>query len=412
MTTVCYPPGLLGVDEVVARMLDSVVQAPAVEIVALKDLLGRVLAEDIVASVPVPPRANSAMDGIAFCYADANAKGPTTLFISQRLPAGAVPKPLLPGSVARIFTGAELPPRADSVLMQEHCQFEGDRVTFTRPAAPGGNIRPAGQDIAKGSFLAAVGQRLGPAHLGLMASVGESDVAVYKRLRVAVMCTGDELVDPGQTLPAGKIFNSNHFLLVGLLQRMGFEVLDIGNVPDNADLTRKALQQAVTGGADVILCCGGMSVGDEDHVRPAVESMGRIDFWKLAMKPGKPLAFGQVLGVPFVGLPGNPQAVWVGFLAVARPYLLRLQGVKHVQPEPVELAADFEWQKPHDRREYLRVKLMRDGAGWVLQPHENQSSGALFSAAWSDGLALVEAGATVARGDLLAFYSYEQLLAC
>lgn len=412
MNTICYPPGLLGVDEVIARLLGIAAEKkPAIEIAPLKELLGRVLAEDIHAGVPVPPRPNSAMDGIAFNYADANAKGSTTLYISQRLPAGTVPRPLLPGSVARIFTGAELPAGADSVLMQEHCTFDGDRVSFVRPAGPGQNIRPAGQDIAKGSFLLGTGQRLGPAHLGLMAAVGEGDVAVYKRLTVALLSTGDELADPGQPLPPGKIYNSNRYTIMALLQQYGFDVLDLGMVPDKLEATKAALQKALKAGADAIISSGGVSVGEEDHVKPAVESLGKIDLWKVAIKPGKPLAFGHVGGVPFIGLPGNPQSVWVTFLLVARPFLLRAQGQLVVQPVPVPVASGFAMTKAQDRREYLRVRLVAGPHGPILEKNENQSSGVLSSAVWADGLALIEAGSTVGMGQPLPYLSFSSLLA-
>ena len=412
MNKICYPPGLLGVDEVIARLLTVAAERkPAVEIAPLKELLGRVLAEDIHAGVPVPPRPNSAMDGIAFSYADANAKGTTTLYISQRLPAGTVPRPLLPGSVARIFTGAELPTGADSILMQEECSFDGDRVTFTRPPRPGQNIRPAGQDIAKGSFLLGTGQRLGPAHLGLMAAVGEGDVAVYKRLTVALLSTGDELADPGQPLPPGKIYNSNRYTVMALLQQLGVEVLDLGMVPDKLEATKAALQKAVKGGADVIISTGGVSVGDEDHVKPAVEALGHIDLWRVAIKPGKPLAFGNVSGIPFIGLPGNPQSVWVTFLLVARPFLLRAQGQLAVMPIPVPVASGFAMTKAQDRREYLRVRLVPGPQGMSLEKHENQSSGVLSSAVWADGLALVEAGTTVSIGQSLPYLPFSSLLA-
>jgi molybdopterin molybdotransferase len=412
MNKICYPPGLLGVDEVIARLLTVAAERkPAVEIAPLKELLGRVLAEDIHAGVPVPPRPNSAMDGIAFSYADANAKGTTTLYISQRLPAGTVPRPLLPGSVARIFTGAELPTGADSILMQEECSFDGDRVTFTRPPRPGQNIRPAGQDIAKGSFLLGTGQRLGPAHLGLMAAVGEGDVAVYKRLTVALLSTGDELADPGQPLPPGKIYNSNRYTVMALLQQLGVEVLDLGMVPDKLEATKAALQKAVKGGADVIVSTGGVSVGDEDHVKPAVEALGHIDLWRVAIKPGKPLAFGNVSGIPFIGLPGNPQSVWVTFLLVARPFLLRAQGQLAVMPMHIPVASGFAMTKAQDRREYLRVRLVSGLQGMSLEKHENQSSGVLSSAVWADGLALVEAGTTVSIGQNLPYLPFSSLLA-
>jgi molybdopterin molybdotransferase len=410
MSAVCYPPGLLGVDEAIERLLASVTGVPAIEQAALLAAAGRVLAEDIHAPIDVPPRANSAMDGIALRYDDTNAHGSTTLYISQRLPAGVMPRPLLPGSVARIFTGAELPPGADSVVMQEDCTFNGDRVSFMRPAKAGGNIRPQGQDIVVGSLLLKAGQVLGPAHIGLLASVGLVEVPVFRRLSVALFSTGDELQEPGETPAPGKIYNSNRYTLHALLTRFGFAVLDLGRVPDRLEATVAALQQAVAAGADVIISSGGVSVGEEDHVKAAVESLGRIDLWKVAIRPGKPLAFGQVAGVPFIGLPGNPQSVWVTFLILARPFLWRLQGRTTVLPQAIPVSAGFAISKTQARRDYLRVQLQATPEGLLLQRHENQSSGVLSSAVWADGLALVEAGQAVVAGEPLPFLAFAALL--
>lgn len=411
MSTVCYPPGLIGVDEAVERLLAAAsTKEQALEMAPLSKTLGRVLAQDITASVDVPPRDNSAMDGIAIRFTDTNADGDTTLRISQRIPAGAVSQPLAVGTAARIFTGAELPEGADTVVMQEDCVFAGDSVTFKAVSRPRENVRPQGQDIAKGSLLLPQGQRLGPAHIGLLASVGQAQVPVFKSLTVALFSTGDELVEPGRTLGPGQIYNSNRYTLTALLKQFGCQVLDLGMVPDRLDATIEALRNAELAGADLIISSGGVSVGEEDHVKGAVEALGAIDLWKVAIKPGKPLAFGRVGQVPFIGLPGNPQSVWVTFLLLARPYLLRLQGQGEVLPRAVPVPAGFEIGRVQNRREYLRVRLVAGAEGLVLEKHGNQSSGVLSSSVWADGLALIEAETAVKKGALLPFFAFSSLL--
>lgn len=411
MAAVCYPPGLLGVDAVIERLLAAASsKLPATEVVGLLAAHGRVLAEDVIAGVDVPPRDNSAMDGIALRFADLAPGQDTTLPISQRIPAGHVSLPLQVGTAARIFTGAELPDGADTVVMQEDCIFAEEQVTVPATVRGRDNVRPQGQDIAKGSQLLPVGTRLGPAHIGLLASVGRAEVSTYKPLTVALFSTGDELVEPGQALAPGQIYNSNRYTLATVLRQLGFAVLDLGMVGDTLEATRATLQKARDSGADVILTSGGVSVGEEDHVKAAVESLGQIDLWKVAIKPGKPLAFGRVGEVPFIGLPGNPQSVWITFLLLARPFLLRLQGQDQVLPKPVPVPAGFVIKKVQNRREYVRVRLVAGPQGLCLEKHGNQSSGVLSSAVWADGLALVEAGRAVKDGDLLEFFGFSQLL--
>lgn len=396
---------LLPVDEAIARLLaaaDARARGPA-EHLALNDAAGRVLAEDVVATVAVPPEDNSAMDGIAIRHADLVGDGPWCLPLSQRIPAGSAPQPLQPGTAARLFTGAVIPAGADTVVMQENCRFEADAVWVDVAPRAGENIRLAGQDIPAGSIAVAAGSRLDPARLGLVASTGQAGVMVWPRLRVALLCTGDELVDPGQPLASGQLYNSNRIMLAALLTGLGCEVIDLGRVADTLPATREALRRASASGAQVVLSTGGVSVGEEDHVRAAVEAEGRLDLWKLAIKPGKPVAFGAVGGVTFLGLPGNPQSVWVTFQIVARPFLRRLSGEREVLPRPLLLPAGFVRAQPQGRREYLRVRYEMGVGGGRLLPHANQSSGALASAAWADGLALVEAGQVVEEGMLLPF---------
>lgn len=410
MTDICYPPGLIGVDDAIARLVALAhTQSPAIETLPLAQAAGRVLAGDIFAPRDVPPEANSAMDGVAFRHADLPASG--ELRISQRIPAGVAPLPLEPGTAARIFTGALIPAGADTVVMQEQCEFTPGQVRLLKTPAPGANVRPAGQDVAQGQPMLAGGLRLTAAALGLAASAGLASLPVHVPLRVAILCTGDELLEPGEPWRSGSIYNSNRPLLAALLRGWGCDVIDLGKVPDSLAATEAALEQAGASGADVIISTGGVSVGEEDHVKAALAVHGAIDFWKVAIKPGKPVALGRLGSARFIGLPGNPQSVFVTALLLARPFLLARQGQSAVLPPAFAVAAGFDRPRAADRREYLRVQLQEDGAGRVLVPHPQQSSGALLSAVWADGLALLEAGTRVQAGDSLPFLPFSGLLA-
>ena len=393
-----------------ARPLDG--QAWPVETVSTFDADGRLLAADILSPLHVPPHDNSAMDGYAVRLDDVPQSG-TPLPVSQRIPAGAVATPLQPGTAARIFTGAPVPAGAQAVVMQEECESlaDGASVRIQAVPKPGQNIRRAGEDVARGSVVLARGRRLTPAALGLAASVGCASLPVARRPRVALFSTGDELVMPGdvapEALPAGAIYNSNRFFLRALLQRMGCEVSDLGIVPDALEATRQALAEAAAT-HDLVLTSGGVSVGEEDHVKPAVQSLGELHLWQLAIKPGKPFAYGRVGPAHFIGLPGNPVSSFVTFLLLVRPFLLRLQGVEDVSPRAVELPAHFNWPKADRRREFLRVRRNAQG-GLDLFPH--QGSGVLTSAVWGDGLVDNAAGRTVAHGDLVPFLAFTELLA-
>jgi molybdopterin molybdotransferase len=403
----CYPPGLLPVDEAIARLVAlGRGRLPAVDAVPLAEAAGRVLAQDLVAPRDVPPEANSAMDGVAFRQADLPASG--ELRISQRIPAGVAPAALSAGTAARIFTGAILPPGADTVAMQEHCEFDGDRVRLLRRPEPGANVRPAGQDVAAGQTMLTAGVRLGAAAVGLAASAGLASLPVYRRLRIAILCTGDELLEPGEPWRSGAIYNSNRPMLSAFLRGWGFDVIDLGKVADTPDDTAAALARAAASGADVIISTGGVSVGEEDHVRAALERQGSLSFWKVAIKPGKPVAVGHLGDSVFLGLPGNPQSVFVTALVLARPFLLAAQGQAPVTMPAYRVPAGFATRKAGDRREYLRVRCEDEGV--QLLPHAQQSSGALLSAAWADGLALVEAGRVVEEGSLLPFLPFSHLL--
>jgi len=403
----CDSGGLMPLDEGLARLLADVEPIADIEIVSLEQACGRVLAQELTSAIAVPPADNSAMDG----YAVDTESLPQDLLlpISQRIPAGVRGEPLLPGTAARIFTGSEIPPGADAVIMQEQCDAIGECVQLTRRPLPGDHIRPAGQDIRPGRRVVSAGTRLDARHLGVIASVGIGQVQVHRRLRVVVMNTGDELLMPGQPNQPGKIYNSNYFTLRGLLEPLGIDVLFSGVIDDTPAATRDALAQAAEQG-DLILSSGGVSVGEEDHVKAAVESLGELSLWRLAIKPGKPLAYGRVCGTPFIGLPGNPAAVLVTFLILARPYLLKLQGCTDTAPATLPIAAGFARDKAIPRDEFLRVRLLSGEQGLVVAPLDNQSSGVLSSAAKADGLVRIPAGQSVAEGQPLAFYPFHGLL--
>lgn len=395
--------GLTPVDEALRAILSGAQLRVATEQVPLLDALGRVLATDQIATVDVPPLDNSAMDGYCFAYNDLSAG--TALPISQRIAAGELGTPLAAATAARIFTGAPLPANADSIVMQENVELIDGAIVLLAAVKKGQHVRPAGQDITKGSCVLARGKRLSPPEIGLLASIGVEQVTVYQPLRVAVMSTGDELREPGQALGPGQIYNSNRYTLTTLLRAMGCDVVDGGIVADSFDNTCAALTELASR-ADLIISSGGVSVGEEDHVKAAVQSLGRLDVWKLSIKPGKPLAFGAVGQTPFFGLPGNPSSVLVTFSICARPYIQLCQGLSAIAPLLCRVRADFELPTAGTRQEYLRVRVV---AG-VAELHHNQSSGVLASASWANALAVIPIGATVAKGDDIEVHLLSELM--
>ena len=369
---------------------------------------GRVLAQDVVSSIDVPAWDNAQMDGYAINAADtlsATPERPVRIPVTQRIPAGSVGVQLHAGEAARIFTGAPTPLGADAVVAQEDVVREGDDLIFTAPVPAGLWIRRRASDIATGCVVAHAGQALTPAVLGLIASVGVGYVRVYGHLRVAVFFSGSELVSPGEPLPQGGIYNSNRYTLRSLLRRLDCEVLDLGTIPDTLKATKEAFEKAAET-ADVIITSGGMSVGEEDHIKPAVESLGHIDMWRVALKPGKPVALGKVHSVPFIGLPGTPVSSFVTFLMLARPYLLTCQGRNDVVAMPLTVRADFEWTKPGRREEFVRVRRNVEGG---LDIYPTQNSQVLTSCAWADGLVDIAVGQTIKRGDLVTYYPFAEL---
>jgi molybdopterin molybdotransferase len=410
------PPqkSLKSLDTALAELLGFADVLSAVESVSTFDADGRVLAQDLVSALHVPPHDNSSMDGYAVRCADVAAAQVTgaVLPVSQRIAAGTSGVPLAPLSVARIFTGAPIPAGADAVVMQEDCvdvPAEGGVQVKVAPA-PGQWIRRAGEDVALGAVVLFKGARLTPASLGLAASIGLAVLPVVRRPKVALFSTGDELVMPGDVAPQhmrpGAIYNSNRFFLRALLQRLGCEVTDLGIVPDQFEATVDALRNAARS-HDLVLTSGGVSVGEEDHIKPAVQSLGSLDLWQIAIKPGKPFAYGRVDEAHFIGLPGNPVSSFVTFLLLVRPFLLKLQGARDIAPESVAIRADFTWARADKRREFLRVR--RNTAGG-LDLFDNQSSGVLTSAVWADGLVDNPPGQTIAPGDVVQFIPLSEVL--
>ncbi len=410
-------PALRSLDEALPQLLAQAKPLEATQAVSTFDADGRVLAHDVVAALQVPPQDNSSMDGYAVRTADCAQAG-AVLRVTQRIPAGTHGTQLNAGETARIFTGAPIPPGADAVVMQEDCEaLEGEQVQVSKVVPAGQWIRRSGEDVTRGATVLTQGTRLTPAELGLAASIGLAQLQVSARPRVALFSTGDELVMPGdvapEAMPAGAIYNSNRFFLRAMLQRLGCEVTDLGIVPDKREATIAALREAAQH-HDLILTSGGVSVGEEDHIKPAVEALGELNLWQLAIKPGKPFAYGKVNretegdACHFMGLPGNPVSSFVTFLLLVRPFVLALQGVTQTEVKRTEMTAHFDWSRADKRREFLRVKRNAQG-GLDLFP--NQSSGVLTSAVWGDGVVDNPAGQTISKGDTVRFISFAEWLA-
>jgi molybdopterin molybdotransferase len=392
--------GLLSVDAALEQLLAGAKPVREIEEVPTLEATNRVLARSQGSTMDVPPMDNSAMDGYAVRISDGQ-----TLKVAQKIMAGSVGKPLAPGTAARIFTGAPIPPGADAVVMQEHCEVQGEQVTLKRIPKPGEWIRLTASDVKKGGEILPAGKRLLPQDTGLAASVGIRTLPVYRRVRLGLFFTGDELVMPGEPLPPGRIYNSNRFTLRGLAEVFGCELKDYGIVPDTLEATREVLRRAAAE-CDVIVTSGGVSVGDADFVKPAVEAEGRLLMWRIAMKPGRPLAFGVVQNASFIGLPGNPVSSFVTFLIFVRPFLLKTQGMSEVMPRAIAARADFDWPEPDARREFLRVKWNAQGG---LELYPTQDSAVLTSTAWADGLVDNPPGQAIRWGDQVRLLPYSEL---
>ncbi len=401
----------LSVEEASAQLLAAARVIDGSELLPTMEGLGRVLAEPLISGTDLPGWDNSAMDGYALRAADLQASD-GWLPVSQRIAAGQCGTPLTPGTAARIFTGAPVPEGADTVVVQEVCEPERDGVRVNAEIRAGENIRRRGEELHAGTQVLEAGIRLGPQHLGLAAAVGAEQLRVYRRLRVAMLASGDELVMPGEPLGPGQIYNSNRFLFRALLQALGCEAIDLGIIADEREATQAALAAAAQQ-ADLVLASGGVSVGEEDHVRPAVEQLGHLDLWRVAMKPGKPFAFGRIGETPFIGSPGNPVSLFVTFCLFARPFIARMQGVRDARPPtPQWLPAGFVLSKPLKRRDYQRARLQSDAATGQLsvQRFHSTSSAALSSLTWANGLVLIPPGETIAIGDPVAFLPFAELV--
>lgn len=406
---------MITIDNAIDNLLTHATPISDTENISLIDSINRVLAEDIVSSINVPPADNSAMDGYAININDLDKSNhSSTLPISQTIAAGHPPTALAAGTAARIFTGAEIPQGANAVVMQEKCSRLESHVTLPSSVELQNNIRPQGQDIRQGDFVLKKGRQLQAQDIGLLASIGIVKVRVYRKLTVAILSTGDELVEPGKPLSPGKIYNSNRYLLHGFLSKIGINIIDCGSIEDTHTATITALQKAAE--CDCIISTGGVSVGDEDHIKQAVNDLGALEFWRIAIKPGKPLAFGYInkqhsntaqSNTPFIGLPGNPASVFITFLLFALPLLRQLQHLPYLPPKGVLLGANFSRTANPQRQEYLRAKTNEHD---MVDIYPNQSSGVLSSTSWTEGLVIVPPQTTINMGDKVTFVTFNELL--
>ncbi|VVO15023.1 gephyrin-like molybdotransferase Glp [Pseudomonas fluorescens] len=403
--SVCDSGDLLPVEEAIAQLLAQAPPPPSTEVIPLAQALGRVIAEDVFSPLDLPGWDNSAMDGYALRAFDVPEQG-GYLEVAGRIAAGHSSEvPLQAGQTMRIFTGAPLPVGADSVIPQERCRVYGQRI-WCPPLRLGDHVRKRGEELQRGQCVLGAGKRLRAQEIGLLAAAGIPRVKVYRALRVCLLSSGDELREPGESLAPGQIYNSNRYLVAALLRGWGVEVHDYGVMADALAASRDALALA-SSECDLLLTTGGVSVGEEDHLKQAIQELGNVDFWRLAIQPGKPLAFGQVAGKPWIGLPGKPTAALVTSLVVVRPFLLRAQGVEQVLPAPIGVPAGFEWLKPNKRRQYLRARLSPGSDGQLRAVlHPQQSSAMLVAACWADGLVIVEREQQVLKGAAVPFLSF------
>ncbi len=412
MTDGCDRPGdqLIPYEEAVQKLLQHAQPLTETLTLPVTEALGQVLAEDLQSSINVPPADNSAMDGYAVHSRDLQAGSGQQLQVAQRIPAGSTGEPLQAGTAARIFTGAVIPEGADAVVMQEQVERDGDRITINAEVKSGQNIRRTGEDIEQGAVILQQGCRIRAQEMGLAASIGYGELTVRRALKVGIFFTGDELVEPGRKLAPGQIYDSNRYTLNGLLKSLGCDIVDLGIVGDTLEQTTLALQQAAAE-ADLIISCGGVSVGDEDHVRIALEQLGELFMWKLNIKPGKPLAFGSIDGTAFLGLPGNPVSVFATFCLFVGPYIKKMQGRSNLAVPLLQVSADFDWPRPDKRKEFVRARLHIDEANNPSATiYPNQGSGVLTSTSWADGFVIVNEGQPIKSGDMVNYLSFKELL--
>jgi molybdopterin molybdotransferase len=403
---------LLAMDEALDFLLNAVVINTNTHLVSLDNSLYQVLAQDVCSTINVPDFDNSAMDGYAINLKESqvNTPGGVNFKVTDRIPAGSIGNTLSPGCAARIFTGAPIPQGANTVIMQEECEVSEDdnSIETWRPLSLGENIRPMGNDIQTNDVILRAGMQLKPQDVALAASVGVAELEVFKKLKVGVFFTGDELVEPGNALNMGEIYNSNRYALVALLKQLNCEVINLGNIKDDLDSTCKALE-TLASDCDLIMTTGGVSVGEEDHVKPAVEKLGKLSLWRIKMKPGKPLAFGNVGKAAFIGLPGNPVSAMVTFFLFARPFIKKTQGVSQYKNQTTQVQTNFDWRRPRPRREFVRVKLDHSTVPASANLYPKQGSDVLSSVVWADGLIEIPENSTFAQGEVLNYYSLTEL---
>lgn len=403
---------LLAMDEALDFLLNAVVINTNTHLVSLDNSLYQVLAQDVCSTINVPDFDNSAMDGYAINLKEdqVNTPGGFSFEVTDRIPAGSTGNTLAPGCAARIFTGAPIPQGANTVIMQEECEVseDGNRIETWRPLSLGENIRPMGNDIQTRDVILRAGLQLKPQDIALAASVGVAELEVFKKLKVGVFFTGDELVEPGNALNKGEIYNSNRYALVALLKQLNCEVINLGNIKDSLVSTCKALE-ILASDCDLIMTTGGVSVGEEDHVKPAVEKLGKLSLWRIKMKPGKPLAFGHVGKAAFIGLPGNPVSAMVTFFLFARPFIKKMQGVSDYKNQSIQVQTNFDWRSPRPRREFVRVKLDYSTVPASVNLYPKQGSDVLSSVVWADGLVEIPENSTFSQGEVLNYYSLTEL---
>ncbi len=401
---------LMPYQEALKQLLAQVNQQTNTEKPGVDTAFNRILAEDITSTINVPPATNSAMDGYVFNNKDLNPKGDTRLPISQRICAGEMGSPLLAGTCARIFTGAPIPDNSDTVIMQEWVSIENDHIIFNRQLAAGTNCRRAGEDIEQGQVILTKGTKIRAQELGLIASIGLKTVTVFAKTTVGLFLTGDELVEPGQALKAGQIYDSNSYTLQGLLHSMDCNIIHLGIIGDTLEATKQALNTAADK-ADIVITTGGVSVGEEDHVRIALEAIGNTTLWRLNIKPGKPLVYGTINNTAFIGLPGNPVSAFVTFCLFVCPHLKKMQNKHQFLPTSFQVKAAFNWPKPDKRREFLRARLSQNEHGMAqVGIYKHQGSGVLMSTSWATGVIEVPENTAIQQGDMVNYIPYAEFL--
>jgi len=410
-SSVMFNDSLMSTDDALTLLFDSAIVSTQTEISSLDSSIGRILAKDIHSKINVPGFDNSSMDGYTIALDENNTSMTNQSFdVVDRITAGSTGNELKRGNAARIFTGAPIPPGANTVVMQEECQAsdDGSQITIKRAINLKENIRPTGNDILKNDVILSAGKKIEPQDIALAASVGIAELEVFKKLKVGVFFTGDELVEPGKPLTPGKIYNSNRYALVALLNKAGCDVINLGNIKDNLDSTCNALER-LSSECDLIITSGGVSVGEEDHVKPAVEKLGKLSLWRIKMKPGKPLAYGQVRNIPFIGLPGNPVSSFVTYCIFALPFIKKMQGNSNFKTETIKVKANFDCKRAKPRREFARVRIDYSSEIPLANLYPKQGSDVMSSIVWADGFIEIPENTTFENGTILNYYPLTEL---